>query len=97
MRYVIDVEVALHLVRRSMPGAPEHELLPPTPFRSQLLSRQPEAVHRRELEMDEAMEELASVRALRLRLLGDAVLQRQHRDLAPGNSPGDRPQWCSAA
>jgi predicted nucleic acid-binding protein len=76
MRYVVDVGVALHLVRDAVVVAPEHELLAPTLLRSQLLSHLHEAVHRGELTADTAMVELAGVRSLRLRLLGDAVLQR---------------------
>jgi hypothetical protein len=73
---------ALHLVRDAVVVAPGHELLAPTLLRSQLLSQLHEAVHRGELTADAAMAELASVRALRLRLLGDAVLQRVARQVA---------------
>lgn len=76
MRYVVDVGVALHLVRDAVEVAPGHELLAPAVLRSQLLSHLHEAVHRGELTAETALAELAAVRARRLRLLGDAVLQR---------------------
>jgi predicted nucleic acid-binding protein len=75
-RFVVDVGAALHLVRHGVEVAADHELLAPTLLRSQLLSTLHEAVHRGELTADDAETEIAAVRRLRLRLLGDAVLQR---------------------
>src|SRR5207248_1830547 len=56
--------------------------LAPTLLRSQTLSALHEAVHRRELSQDVARERLARARALRIRLLGDAVLQRRAWEIA---------------
>jgi predicted nucleic acid-binding protein len=54
----------------------EHELLAPTLLRSQTLSALHEAVHRRELPADVALERLERIWGLPIRLLGDAVLRR---------------------
>lgn len=75
-RYVIDVDTALRLVREGMEVDEEHQLLAPTLFRSQVLSRLHEEVTAGRLTAETAAAELDAVRALRPRLLGDAVLQR---------------------
>ncbi len=53
-----------------------HELLAPTLIRSQALSLMHEAVHRGELDAEVAQERLARLQAMKMRLLGDAVLRR---------------------
>jgi predicted nucleic acid-binding protein len=60
----------------------EHELLAPTLLRSQTLSALHEAVHTGEIPAAVALDRLASIRALPIRLLGDAVLRRRAWDLA---------------
>jgi predicted nucleic acid-binding protein len=75
-RYVIDVDTALMLVRDHIEVAEEHELLAPTLFRSQVLSRLHEEVVCGAIDAPTAGAELDAVRRLRPRLLGDAVLQR---------------------
>ncbi len=60
----------------------EHELLAPTLLRSQTLSALHEAVHRGEIPPDVALERLARIRAMPIRLLGDAVLRRRAWELA---------------
>ena len=62
--------------------AAEHELLAPTLLRSQTLSALHEAVHRGEIPPDVALDRLARIRAMPIRLLGDAVLRRRAWDLA---------------
>jgi predicted nucleic acid-binding protein len=74
-RFVVDADVALHLASEGIEVAGEHELLAPTLFRSQVLSKLHEAVHRGELAPDVARERLTAIRAMKIRLLGDAVLQ----------------------
>jgi predicted nucleic acid-binding protein len=54
----------------------EHELLAPTLLRSQTLSALHEAVHAGELTAEAALERLQRVSAIKIRLLGDAVLRR---------------------
>jgi hypothetical protein len=75
-RYVIGPDVALHLAERETVVAAGHQLVAPTLIRSQLLSRLYRAV--RDGTMTEAAAErrLDYVRTLRLRLLGDRVLQQ---------------------
>jgi predicted nucleic acid-binding protein len=75
-RFVIDCGVALHLAGEELPVSAEHELLAPTLLRSQTLSALHEAVHAGELQEDVALERLARIQALPIRLLGDAVLRR---------------------
>lgn len=75
-RYVIGPDVALRLARERVQVPAEHQLLAPTLLRSQLLSQQYQAVQRGELTAAAAEGHLDHVRGLRLRLLGDRVLQR---------------------
>jgi predicted nucleic acid-binding protein len=81
-RFVVDCGVVLHLVSEGIEVPAEHQLLAPTLLRSQTLSALPEAVHRGEIPPDIALDRLARIRALPIRLLGDAVLRRRAWDLA---------------
>jgi predicted nucleic acid-binding protein len=74
-RYVIGPDVALRLASEEVVVPPEIELLAPTLLRSQLLSMLYQAVRRGELTKEEAERRLDYVRGLRIRLLGDRVLQ----------------------
>ena len=74
-RYVIGPDVALRLVDGGPAVAEEHRLLAPTLLRSQVLSRLHQAAGRDELTRQEAERRLNRVRGLRIRLLGDRVLQ----------------------
>jgi predicted nucleic acid-binding protein len=75
-RFVVDCGVVLHLASEEIEVSVEHELLAPTLLRSQTLSAMHEAVHRGELPQEVALERLARIQAMRIRLLGDAVLRR---------------------
>jgi predicted nucleic acid-binding protein len=75
-RFVVDSGVVIHLAGDGIEVPAEHELLAPTLLRSQTLSALHEAVHRGEIEVDAALEQLNRVWAMRIRLLGDAVLRR---------------------
>ncbi|HET7744800.1 MAG TPA: type II toxin-antitoxin system VapC family toxin [Gaiellaceae bacterium] len=81
-RYVIDSGTALALAESSVEISPEHALYAPTLWRSQTLSAAYEAVGRGELTGDEARARLRYVNALKIRLLGDAVLRRRAWELA---------------
>jgi predicted nucleic acid-binding protein len=81
-RFVIDCGVAIRLASDGIDVPAEHKLLAPTLLRSQTLSALHEAVHRGELEPRAAVEQLARIRKLPIRLLGDAVLRRRAWDLA---------------
>ena len=81
-RFVVDCGVVLHLASEGIELPPEHELLAPTLLRSQTLSALHEAVHRGELTEAVALERLARIQAMPIRLLGDAVLRRRAWQLA---------------
>ena len=81
-RFVVDCGVVLQLASEEIEVPAEHELLAPTLLRSQTLSVLHEAVHRGEIPADVALERLARIRAMPIRLLGDAVLRRRAWDLA---------------
>ncbi|HEY6744666.1 MAG TPA: type II toxin-antitoxin system VapC family toxin [Mycobacteriales bacterium] len=74
-KYVIAADVALRLAEDGTGVGSGHQLLAPTLLRSQLLSRLYQAVGRGELTRKEAGRRLDYVRGLRIRLLGDRVLQ----------------------
>jgi predicted nucleic acid-binding protein len=74
-RYVIGPDVAIRLARDEAIIGREHQILAPALLRSQLLSLLYQAVHRGEMGRKDADRHLAYVRRLRIRLLGDRVLQ----------------------
>lgn len=74
-KYVIGPDVALHLAHDEAVISGEHKLLAPTLIRSQLLSLLYQAVRRGEMTTRDARRQLDYVRGLRIRLLGDRVLQ----------------------
>ena len=81
-RYVIRPDVAIRLAREDAVVRDEHELLAPTLLRSHVLSLLFQAVQSGELTQPEAENALGYVRGLRLRLLGDRVLQSVAWDVA---------------
>jgi indolepyruvate ferredoxin oxidoreductase alpha subunit len=81
-RFVVDCGVVLQLASEGTEVPAEHELLAPTLLRSQALSALHEAVHAGELPRDVAVERLARIRAMPIRLLGDAVLRRRAWEVA---------------
>ena len=88
-RFVVDASAVLHLASAGVEVPDAHELLAPTLLRSQTLSALHEAVQRGEIPADVARDRLARIRRMRIRLLGDAVLQRRAWDLA------DQLGWAS--
>jgi predicted nucleic acid-binding protein len=76
-RFVVDCDAVLQLAAEGIKIAPEHELLAPTLLRSQTLSALHEAVQRGEIDADTAVDQLARIWAMPIRLLGDAVLRRK--------------------
>ena len=81
-RFVVDCGVVLRLASEGIEVGAEHELLAPTLLRSQTLSALHEAVHGGEIPPDVALDRLARIWALPIRLLGDAVLRRRAWQLA---------------
>jgi len=74
-RFVIGPDVAMWLARDRAEIAQATQLVAPTLLRSQLVSLLYQAVQRGELTKKDAGEQLDYVRGLRMRLLGDRVLQ----------------------
>lgn len=74
-RFVIDPGVALRLAAEETIIADAHQLVAPTLLRSQTLSLLYQAVERGELTKEAADRQLNYLRGLRIRLLGDRVLQ----------------------
>ncbi len=74
-RYVIGPDVAVRLAQDQTVICDAHQLLAPTLLRSQLLSTFYQAVRRGEMTTKDADSLLDYVRGLRIRLLGDRVLQ----------------------
>jgi predicted nucleic acid-binding protein len=81
-RFVVDCGAVLHLAAEGTTIAAGHELLAPTLLRSQTLSALHRAVHRGELPRDAALDRLNRIRAMPIRLLGDAVLRRRAWEVA---------------
>ncbi len=74
-RYVIGPDVVRRLAQEQVVVPNEHQLLAPTLLRSQLLSQLYQAVRRGEITRQDAEAQLNYARGLRMRLLGDRVLQ----------------------
>lgn len=74
-RYVITPDTALRLAQDQTVIGDGCQLVAPTLLRSQVLSLLYQAVQRGELSKADAARRLDYVRALRIRLLGDRVLQ----------------------
>jgi predicted nucleic acid-binding protein len=89
VKFVVDAAALIQIARKQIEVSSEHELLAPTLVRSQVLSTLHEAVARGELAADDAQETLARINAMKIRLLGDAVLRRNAWEIA------DRLGWES--
>lgn len=81
-RFVVDCGVVLQLASEGMEVPAQHKLLAPTLLRSQTLSALHKAVAEGETSADVALDRLARIRAMPIRLLGDAVLRRRAWDIA---------------
>jgi predicted nucleic acid-binding protein len=88
-KYVVDCGVVLHLASEGFEVPAEHELLAPTLLRSHTLSALHEAVHAGDIPPDAALDRLAGIRAIPIRLLDDAVLRRRAWEVA------DQLGWAS--
>jgi predicted nucleic acid-binding protein len=75
-RFVIDCDTLLRVAAGEIEVAPEHKLVAPTLVRSQALSALYEAARRGEISAAEGMERVTRINSLRVRFLGDKVLQR---------------------
>lgn len=82
MRFVIDLTVGLRLIEERAEIAAANSLVAPTLLRSQILSELFRFVERKEFDRAEANARLNHMRALKIRLLGDRVLQQVAWDMA---------------
>jgi indolepyruvate ferredoxin oxidoreductase alpha subunit len=76
-RFVVDCETLLRIAAGEVEVAAGHQLVAPTLIRSQALSALYEAARRGEISAAEGMERVTRLNSLKVRLLGDKVLQRQ--------------------
>ncbi len=75
-RFVVDCETLLRIVAGEIEVAAEHKLLAPTLVRSQALSALYEASRRGEISAAEGINRVTRINSLKVRFLGDKVLQR---------------------
>jgi predicted nucleic acid-binding protein len=75
-RFVIDCETLLRIVAGEVEVAAGHQLVAPTLVRSQALAALYEAARRSELSVAEGIERVTRINSLKIRFLGDKVLQR---------------------
>lgn len=76
-KLIVDSGTVIQIARDGIEVHAEHELLAPTLLRSQTLSAVYEAVQRGELSSEAALDLLRRIWAIKIRLLGDAVLRRR--------------------
>ncbi len=76
-RFVVDCETLLRIAAREIEVAAEHQLVAPTLVRSQALAALYEAARRGDISAAEGIERVARINSLKVRFLGDKVLQRQ--------------------
>jgi indolepyruvate ferredoxin oxidoreductase alpha subunit len=77
MRFVVDCETLLRIVAGEVEVVAEHQLVAPTLVRSQALSRLYESARRGEISAAEGRERVRRINSLKVRFLGDKVLQAQ--------------------
>ena len=75
-RFVVDCETLLRIVAGEIEVAAEHQLVAPTLVRSQALSALYEASRRGEISAADGLERVTRINSLKVRFLGDKVLQR---------------------
>ncbi len=75
-RYVVDCDTLLRIAAGEIEVAAEHQLVAPTLVRSQALSALYEAAQRGEVSAAEGLERVTRINSLKVRFLGDKVLQR---------------------
>ncbi|MEO4042548.1 hypothetical protein AAFN47_13175 [Hoeflea sp. CAU 1731] len=81
MRYVIALDTTLRLCRENL-IPPASKLVAPALLRSQMLSQLYASVRRGEIDRKTANLQLDHLRTLKVRLLGDRVLQKAAWDIA---------------
>ncbi len=76
-RYVVDCETLLRIAGGEVEVAPGHQLVAPTLVRSQALAALYAAARRGEISSADALGRVTRINSLKVRFLGDKVLQRQ--------------------
>ena len=76
-RFVVDCETLLRIAAGEIVVAREHKLVAPTLVRSQALSALYQAAHRGEMSVEQGIERVTRINSLKVRFLGDKVLQRK--------------------
>jgi indolepyruvate ferredoxin oxidoreductase alpha subunit len=75
-RFVVDCETLIGIAAGEIHVAAEHQLVAPTLVRSQALAALYEAARRGDISPDEGLERVTLINSLKVRFLGDKVLQR---------------------
>ena len=76
-RFVVDCPTLLQIAAGEVEVDAEHQLVAPTLVRSQALAALYEAARRGEISAAEGVERVTRINSLKVRFLGDKVLQRQ--------------------
>ncbi len=76
-RFVVDCDTLLRIAAGEIEVTAEHQLVAPTLVRSQALAALYGAARRGEISASEGMERVTRINSLKVRFLGDKVLQRQ--------------------
>ena len=76
-RFVVDCDTLLRIAAGETEVAAEHELVAPTLVRSQALAAMYESARRGEISAAEGLERVTRINSLKVRFLGDKVLQRK--------------------
>ena len=75
-RFVVDCDTLLRIAAGEIEVAPGHQLVAPTLVRSQALSALYQAARRGEISAADGLERVTRINSLKVRFLGDKVLQR---------------------
>jgi predicted nucleic acid-binding protein len=76
-RFVVDCRTLLQIAAGEVEVAAEHQLVAPTLVRSQALAALYEAARRGEISAAEGVQRVTRINSLKVRFLGDKVLQQQ--------------------
>ncbi len=76
-RFVVDCETLLRIAAGEIEVAAGHQLVAPTLVRSQALAALYEAARRGEISESDGLERVRRINSLKVRFLGDKVLQQQ--------------------
>jgi predicted nucleic acid-binding protein len=75
-RFVVDCETLLRIAAGEIEVAAGHQLVAPTLVRSQALSALYQSARRGEISVTDGLERVTRINSLKVRFLGDKVLQR---------------------